>query len=459
MPPRRKGPAQQPQDANNQAPPEPRRSGRQRRPVRPFEAMPRPNRRRNRNPQPNQQPQQQQEAPPPQQDPPPQQQQPQQGDAPHQQQVPEQEQQDQPPDQDFQPQEIQNDEQEQQNQAREDESGDDSDAEAFRAALPNDVLRGLMRGHLPNALGTPNEPSPKSVRKRPTRIPGLTVSGAELPIPNQIRQKFVNGWSEHVPLTYLTDAYCAKAANDPKVSQDIVTWDPISESFTTTSKTLPGDGESRLSYAEWNEAWRRLLELIRAHLPEDYEAWKIHYTRIRDAIDVSARWNLWLQYDIQLRQQACRVGLDPATFNEALWRDLQPDFLAKQAKDSALEEIRRELSLALPSSSVKRRHSLDRSEPVPKRRRDTNPIKTRCFHCGSSEHPARDCKQTSLVNGRPLFLRLNDTGIYSDNTGIRYCFSFNGVKGCTTKSGYCTRGVHRCTLCGGNHSAQQCTNL
>ena len=45
-------------------------------------------------------------------------------------------------------------------------------------------------------------------RKRPARTPGLTGNNAAFLVPDHIRKKFADGWSVHVPLTFLTDRGC-----------------------------------------------------------------------------------------------------------------------------------------------------------------------------------------------------------------------------------------------------------
>ena len=56
----------------------------------------------------------------------------------------------------------------------------------------------------------PNQPfeTTPSPHKRPARIPGLVGTNAAFLVPDNIRKKFIEGWTVHVPLTFLTDKGC-----------------------------------------------------------------------------------------------------------------------------------------------------------------------------------------------------------------------------------------------------------
>ena len=112
-----------------------------------------------------------------------------------------------------------------------------------------------------------NEPA--STRKRPIRTPGLAGTNAAFLVPDHIRKKFIDGWNVHVPLTFLTDKGCL-LKNRPAIaaSQDVLSVDSTGR-ILATPKPLSDDGELDLTFDEWHQAWRRLLELIKAFLPEE----------------------------------------------------------------------------------------------------------------------------------------------------------------------------------------------
>ncbi|KIJ43658.1 hypothetical protein M422DRAFT_67829 [Sphaerobolus stellatus SS14] len=278
-------------------------------------------------------------------------------------------------------------------------------------------------------------------------------------IPETIRKKFIAGWREHIPLTYLTDQNCARTAVDPEANHDLLTVSSSAGLITTTSKPLSAEGEANLSFREWCEAWKRLLRLIQDYSPAEYDIWSRHHNRIRDAEDCTTKWSLWLAYDIEIRRRSCTEPLDPSIFQVNIWNDLQPDFLIRQA----MERLRSQYTSAPSSSStLKRRHSPERRDLPNKRPREYTTSdeaeRFRCFLCAGSNHSGRYCRNTKLSNGKPTYLRFAGPNKYADPQGRRYCFSFNG-NGCQIKYGTCRQGLHKCSLCGGEHTAQVCKDF
>lgn len=161
-------------------------------------------------------------------------------------------------------------------------------------------------------------------RRRPTRVLGATLPGLQLPIPSWVRKEFSAGWNDHIPLTYLTDDHCQETA-----------WDDILSPPAPAPKR-----ETDLDFAEWHQAWLRLLCLIADYLPEEHAAWTIHFTRIRDMDNVVSEWDHWLLYDIEVRRCACFNPLDPAIFHSSIWNDLRLKILSNRVKDVALETFR-----------------------------------------------------------------------------------------------------------------------
>jgi hypothetical protein len=73
----------------------------------------------------------------------------------------------------------------------------------------------------------------------------------------------MEGWITHVPLTYLTDKGCLlKNKSLLNASQDILSFDPTTCQVVTTSKVLSDNGELDMTFDEWHQAWRHLLDLI-----------------------------------------------------------------------------------------------------------------------------------------------------------------------------------------------------
>ena len=65
-----------------------------------------------------------------------------------------------------------------------------------------------MPAVVPQPAAVPRVDPTLPVRKRPARIPGLVGTNAAFLVPDNIRKKFIDGWSTHVPLMYLTNKGC-----------------------------------------------------------------------------------------------------------------------------------------------------------------------------------------------------------------------------------------------------------
>ena len=88
-------------------------------------------------------------------------------------------------------------------------------------------------------------------RKRPPRVPGLAGTNAAFLVPDHIRKKFADGWTVHIPLTFLTDKGCLLKNKPLAVStQEILSMDPSSGQIITTSKPLSDSGELDLTFED-----------------------------------------------------------------------------------------------------------------------------------------------------------------------------------------------------------------
>lgn len=107
---------------------------------------------------------------------------------------------------------------------------------------------------IPDASGTVSR---SLGRKRPARQLGLLSTNAAFLVPDFIRKKFMDGWTVHVPLTYLTDSYCAFSNHSSaKALQDSFSFDAASGNVISNPKPLPSDGELKMTFDEWHQAWR-----------------------------------------------------------------------------------------------------------------------------------------------------------------------------------------------------------
>lgn len=312
-----------------------------------------------------------------------------------------------------------------------------------------------------NAL-VPTVNPPTLARKRPARTPGLTGTSAAFLVPDHIRKKFADGWNVHIPLTYLTDRGCLMK-DKPAVSssQDILTIDNASGRILTTAKPLPDDGELELSFDEWHQAWRRLLELIRTFLPEEILMWESHYFYILNKENRAEMWPLYLAYDAEIRRRATQTGIDPSAFSLGIWNDLEARYTAKKVLYLVQSDLKQNTGQAFssqqPSNQPRGSKSFrgqSRNSSFP----DSNKS-GRCIFCGdlSKDHMSRNCPNTSNTSGNPCFLsKHGPSGTRRCKSGKSYCYAWNGLNGCDHGSA-CRRGEHSCTLCGSkSHTAQKC---
>lgn len=331
---------------------------------------------------------------------------------------------------------------------------------------PSDDLRDLSFS-LNRHSNKSSHHSRNSQHRRPAIIEGKLAQSATYLIPESIRNRFKanGGWASHIPLTYLTDKFCSQKPNE--FSRETLSFDAHSGQLLTSSKPLATNGELELSFDEWHQAWRRLLELIQAYCPNIYEAWDYHFCRIRDATSRAEHWPLWLHYDTELRRRSVYEGFDPRVHHIGLWNELEVRYNADRIAAKA------KLQMSSVDSRNHRGLGPNRYHPYSRDRPSSQPTNTipnqesqhsfrshfRCIFCGENSHTAKYCPSTLMPNGKPCHLQkrfANDT-TRRDKEGKIYCFSWNG-KGCNQGNNHrCERGVHACTICGSTeHNAQGC---
>ena len=305
-----------------------------------------------------------------------------------------------------------------------------------------------------------------SLRRRPARTPGLVGTNASFLVPESIRKKFDEGWVSHVPLTYLTDKGCLlKNKSMATALQDVLSFDSTTGQVVTTSKVLQDSGELELTFDEWDQAWRRLLVLIKDHSPQELHLWEAHHSFIINSENRSELWPLYLAYDAEIRRRATQTSIDPSRFSMGIWNDLEIRYSHKKVLSLIQADLKQQterLSLHYPTnppSYTPRNHTQQPFRPPPTQHLlPDNPKIGRCIFCGdrSKSHPPRSCVATCFSNGTPCHLtRQEPSGARTSKTGKRYCYAWNGPSGCEQHP--CRRGEHLCTLCGSTgHNAQQC---
>jgi hypothetical protein len=333
--------------------------------------------------------------------------------------------------------------------------------------------------HIENALPTIGNQFPTPInnpttptRKRPTRTLGLVGTNAAFLVPDFIRKRFSEGWNVHVPLTFLTDKGCLlkdKAAANS--SLDILTIDNTSGRILASAKPLSDEGEMDLTFDEWHQAWRRLLELIKTFLPDEFLLWEVHYSFILLNENRAEMWPVYLAYDIEIRKRATQLSIDPSQFSIGIWNDLEARYTAKKVYSLVQSDLKQYTNNYSPRFQQSNQQSRD-SNQTPRNSNRTSSFRSynqrgqqqdnhsaRCIFCGdrTKSHISRNCSVTSNVNGNPCHLiKQGSSGNRQNKAGKSYCYAWNGLSGCDQTS-LCRRGEHWCTLCGSTfHNAQRC---
>jgi hypothetical protein len=321
----------------------------------------------------------------------------------------------------------------------------------------------LMNAVVPQLPAPPVEPTAPA-RKRIARTPGLVATNATYLVPDHIRKKFMEGWTSHVPLTYLTDRGCL-LKNKTSSAQDFLSYDPATGQVVATAKTLPDHGELELTFDEWHQAWRRLLDLIKTFFPEELHLWQIHHSFILNSENRAEMWPVYLAYDADIRRRTTQSSIDPSVFSIGIWNDLEMRYAAKKVLNLVQTDMKQHperfyppANPVNPPSYTPRNPSQASSfrnlqHPLPE-----NPKSGRCIFCGdrSKTHTSRNCTAACYANGSPCHLaRQEPSGARTSSSGRRYCYAWNGPTGCD--QGTCRKGEHICTLCGTfAHNAQRC---
>ncbi|QRW14259.1 hypothetical protein RhiLY_13258 [Ceratobasidium sp. AG-Ba] len=305
---------------------------------------------------------------------------------------------------------------------------------------------------------------PSRRRHNPEKAEGVLVSAVGSRIPRKIDKIFEDGWKEHVPLSMLTDSYCEsrEAAADP----DKMSWTMKHGRVALASSSLSTvKSELDLNFAEWTQAWRRLLILIKRYFRKSYlNRWRAHFNHIFSNPNRDRYWHLFLQYDSSMRERSTQESIDASVFQQHIFDHF---VLEHQLQPSAPQPLSMpQGGHPLPTPSTRRAeppllyNSTDRPGP---RNSYTNPRHKgdkkffRCFRCGRAEpHGPSTCRHTSQSNGREIIITKPVAGGPWMLDGGPLCYKFNTASGCPKPD--CDFKPHRCSLCKSSvHGAQQCT--
>ena len=287
--------------------------------------------------------------------------------------------------------------------------------------------------------------------KGPTQTPGLLGTSTAYLVPDHIHKKFVNGWSIHVPFTFLTDKGCLlKDKSASSSTQYLLTID--NGQILTTSKPLSDEGELDLTFDEWHQAWCQLLNLIRAYIPEEFLLWKVHYNFILNNDNKAEFWPLYLAYDTKICKRATQLPINPSKLSISIWNDLETRYTAKKVLSLVQANLKSQPIPSYASRDAPRNLNCTPSFQA-------NPHQHDKFLCGdcSKDHSSHNCSMTINTSGFPChLLRHGPSDSRQSKPSKLYCFIWNGIFGCTQVP--CSKGEHWCSLYGSkSHYTQCCT--
>jgi hypothetical protein len=114
-------------------------------------------------------------------------------------------------------------------------------------------------------------------------MPGQVGDPNQFVIPDAIRQKFLRR-IVHIPLNLLTDAACADQGLDiSSALSEFLHHDSVTGQMVSIEKSVSHMEELWITFAEWHEAWKQLLQLHKELRPEEYSYWLAHYKIISNA--------------------------------------------------------------------------------------------------------------------------------------------------------------------------------
>ncbi|EIN06495.1 hypothetical protein PUNSTDRAFT_136353 [Punctularia strigosozonata HHB-11173 SS5] len=159
-------------------------------------------------------------------------------------------------------------------------------------------------------------PAPVANARPPPVSPPAANNPNSYFIPPDVRQQLQR--RVHIQLHRLTDAACAH--REPASSLALLLKNNLKAS-TAAAEISGSKSELQLSFVEWFQAWQRLLQLVRQHLPQQLDAWQAHFAHIRDAPGVTGHdWPVWRAYDADVRRRAMTEGASPrAAFDKGVW--------------------------------------------------------------------------------------------------------------------------------------------
>lgn len=284
-------------------------------------------------------------------------------------------------------------------------------------------------------------------------------------VPMKIILALEQGMPQFIPLSLLTAKACRDAMRTSSLDRSAKHALQLEgNAITVKAATFDASKESSMTPLDWLDASGRFVELVRRHLtvgdntepggPDAHAIatmWDTHFRRIQRRPNFSERFEVYLEYDIQVRYAYIHR---PNTFLPSMWHDplyqsILEDYYFKHlsvrsstkssyAPSTRAASIQGVTDIQGGSNSFRSSSSSGTARSRDGERKAT----VRCMYCGSRDHSTK--------------LHKADDGVWRDVEGQTYCINHNGPRPCPRKDA-CSH-VHACSLClSGDHAAQSCS--
>jgi hypothetical protein len=170
-----------------------------------------------------------------------------------------------------------------------------------------------------------------------------------------------------------------------------------------------------MTFDEWHQAWRRLLELIRTFIPIELQVWEAHYAFILNNESRAEKWPLYLAYDVEIRKRSTQIAIDPSEFSIGIWNDLETRYMANKVLSIVQSDLKHVPDRASSHNTNPRGSRLPNQNAAFRGQQSaTEDAKSgRCIFCGyrGKDHPSKYCTAACFASGAPCFLQKHESSV------------------------------------------------
>jgi hypothetical protein len=227
--------------------------------------------------------------------------------------------------------------------------------------------------------------------------------------PPAVRKILEDGWTKYFSIALLTNDKCRAVQFIDHVPENTLSLASDGK-FLVQATGLSATGKCNISIEHWREASSRLVRMCSHYLSigsgsaEEREVaagqWSQHFEQIKNQVDFAKHFNLYLQYDIYIRQMwASRTAeFNPGVFHTRVYLDMW-----RTNVTSSLSVPRAARTVPAAPSRPFRAAGADGKASSASA---NSAASCKCFICGSTGHNAKSSTCTPLwllrgKDGRP----------------------------------------------------------